>query len=267
MSVVVEAHVRPLLTGADRIEEEIGDRVPAFFLDLDGTLAPMAPRPELVVVPDATKRILEELSAEHVVCVVSGRGLEDLQDKMGLPSLYYAADHGYRIAGPPGSAISLRRGEEHREELLRVARELYCTLAQVDGVIVEVKDVSLSVHYRLVGEQERPTVSQAVMQAAKRSKGLQLEDGKLVHELRPSDQWNKGSAVLWLLDRLGLDHGGVCPVCLGDDLTDEDMFAVTHDWGVTVIVGSHGRPTLARSRVGDHSEAAALLGALAARRH
>jgi trehalose-phosphatase len=252
------------LASMEQIAGKIDGRKPGFFLDFDGTLAPIASHPDRVELPPRTKDILSCLARRYLVCLVSGRGLEDLQHKIGLASVYYAADHGQRIVGPAGSGIDLEVGEEHREELQTAAAELSLRLLPVDGVVVETKGLSLSVHYRLVAEGERGLVKHAVAEVAARFPDLRLTGGKLVHELRPPGSWGKGRAMLWLLERLGLKRADVCPLCLGDDLTDEDMFAVPEGWGLGVVVGDPGRPTRAHYQLHDCYEAAAFLEAIVA---
>jgi trehalose 6-phosphate phosphatase len=87
----------------------------------------------------------------------------------------------------------------------------------------------------------------------------------LVHEMHPPGGWNKGRAVVWLLGRLGLTRSDVCPLCLGDDLTDEDMFTATRSWGVSAVVGDPDRPTAADYLLRTCDEAAALLEVLGTR--
>lgn len=260
-----DARLPLALAAVPQIKHMIDGRRPGFFLDFDGTLAPIAPRPDLVEVPPRTKDILDCLARDHLVCFASGRGLEDLQHKIGLASAYYAADHGQRIVGPAGSGIDLEVGEGHREELQAAADELCRRLLPVDGVVVETKGLSLSVHYRLVAEGERPLVKHTVAEVADGFPDLRLTGGKLVHELRPPGSWGKGRAMLWLLEQLELGRADVCPICLGDDLTDEDMFAAAEGWGLGVVVGDPGRPTRAHYRLHDCHEAATFLEAVAAR--
>jgi trehalose-phosphatase len=114
-------------------------------------------------------------------------------------------------------------------------------------------------------------VLRAVADVAERFPVLRVTEGKLVYEFRPPDDWDKGRAVAWIMDQLGMGKGeGVgengpqsgFPIALGDDLTDEDMFSAVEDWGAAVIVGDPGRPTKASHRVADHIEATRLLEAL-----
>jgi len=124
----------------------------------------------------------------------------------------------------------------------------------------------LSVHYRLVAEEERPLVERTVADVADGFPDLRLTAGKLVREVRPPGVWGKGRAMLWLLDRLGFGPSDICPLCLGDNLTDEDMFAAAEGWGLCVVVGDPGRPTWAHYRVHDCHEVATLREVLAVER-
>lgn len=237
------------------VKKIIGGRQTAFFLDFDGTMAQIASRPDMVTLPGPVREVLRELAADHVVCVVSGRDLADLRRRVGLAEVYYAGDHGYRVAGPRGSDVELQvGGHQERLALETASYELERRLRSIAGVVVEAKGTSLSVHYRLVAEDLRPLVDKIVREIAESSPRLELTAGKLVHEFRPRLQWNKGRAVLWLLGQLRLHKDEVCPICVGDDLTDEDMFAAVHGWGLTVVVGEHQRATRARYRVDDPAQ-------------
>ena len=244
------------------IVEQVGGRDPAFFLDFDGTLSPIAPRPDLACLPSPTRTLLASLGERHVVCILSGRTLEDLTRKVAVPGVFYGADHGRHIIGPDESGIEHVVGAEARGDLRSAARLLRQKLADIEGVIVEEKDLSLSVHYRLTPETHRAVVARRVEGIAAGFQHLALGRGKMVHELRPRDGWDKGQAMLWLLERLGLIRSQTCPVCLGDDLTDEDMFRALDGRGIAIVVGSVDRPTLAQYVLADACEAAQFLGRL-----
>ncbi len=247
------------------LRRQIGGRRRGFFLDLDGTLAPIVPHPDQVHLPPETRTILSRLAERDLVCMVSGRGLDDLRQKVGLDSVYYAAAHGHRIVGPVGSGIDLEVGKEYEDQLRGAGQDLRRRLRSLEGAVLEEKGLSLSIHYRLVPERDRPAVDRAVTAVAARFPDLRLTGGKLVHELRPPGDWDKGRAVLWLLETLGWRKSDGCPICVGDDLTDEDMFAAVDGWGVTVVVGDLDRSTRARYRLRDHAEVATLLQSFADR--
>lgn len=233
------------LQAGPQIEERIGSRTLGFFLDFDGTLAPIAPNPESAALPEASREALIALQRRHLVCLLSGRDLEDLQRKIGLPglALYYAGDHGYRIIGPPGSGVRHEEGSAARAEVAEAAGELRRLLDSVPGVCVEGKALSLSVHYRLVAPTDLPEVITAVETVHARHPALRRTGGKMVYELHPDIAWDKGCALLWLVERLGYGHDDICPICLGDDRTDEDTFLAARGWGLSVAVGSEGPPT------------------------
>lgn len=244
------------------IVERLRHRDPAFFLDFDGTLAPIAARPSLARMPDPTRALLSRLAERHLVCILSGRELSDLRAKVGVPAAYYGADHGRHIIGPQGSDAEHVVGAEAREDLRAAGRLLQRALADIDGVIVEKKDLSLSVHFRQTPARERATVTSRVEEIAGSYPMLTLGHGRSVFEIRPRDGWDKGQAMLWLLGRLAIAPSQTCAICMGDDLTDEDMFRSLGDEDVTVVVGDATRPTLARFTVADPEEAARFLASL-----
>ena len=232
---------RPELPSAlehfEDIVEQGSGRDLTFFVDYDGTLVGLTMRPELAVMPEDARALLASLAERHLVCVLSGRGLDDLRGLVGLDSVYYAANHGHEVEGPWGSPIHLRLGCEFRAALSAAAQELQQQLARIEGLIIESKGFSVAVHYRLVRPSQRGTVEAAVKKVAGHYDEIRLRPGKLVYEFRPATEWDKGKALLWLLERLDLAPGEVFPICLGDDLTDEDAFAAVDGWGATIVVG------------------------------
>ena len=88
--------------------------------------------------------------------------------------------------------------------------------------------------------------------------------GKKVFEIKPDIDWNKGHAVLWLLERLGLDRPEVLPLYIGDDITDEDAFHMLAGRGLTIVVRDHEtRQTAADFAVTDTQDVKRLLEMLA----
>ncbi len=190
--------------------------------DIDGTLAPIVPRPEDATVPEETRRLLRGLVEKGVrVALVTGRSLESALQMAGVEGVTFAAEHGLRLW--VDGRLEAAPGLEEYEALAGQAQEeLRQTELQVPGVQVESKGSLVAVHYRRAREPR--AAREAVLAAVERSaaaRRFRLYEGRMVVELRPPLDVDKGTAAATLVERLGLR--GV--VCLGDDITDIDMFA------------------------------------------
>lgn len=233
------------------------------FLDYDGTLAPIAPRPELATLPEPTRAVLRRLAGRGPVALLSGRGREDVATLVGLDELTYAGSHGFDIAGP-----TLRRevGDGIPERIDQAAEKLRRRLAGIDGVLVEPKRFSVAIHFRLAREEDLPPVEQAVDAVAAEIPDLRKVPGKKIFELRPALDWDKGRALLWLLETLHLATDGspdVVPLYLGDDVTDEDAFRAIQGRGIGILVAEEPRETAASYALRDPEEVRAFLERLA----
>lgn len=233
------------------------------FLDYDGTLTPIVDRPELAVLSPGMRDTLHELSRDTLIVIISGRERGDVEALVGLDGLIYAGSHGFDIAGPSHRPVAHQRGAEQLPALRQAAEELRRSLAAIDGVLVETKTYAVAVHYRLAGDQHLDAIEYAVETAARRHPGLRKTTGKKVLELRPAIDWDKGKAVLWLLDALGFNERDAPPLYIGDDVTDEDAFAALERRGIAILVACAPRPTRARFRLRDPKEVQRFLARLA----
>jgi trehalose 6-phosphate phosphatase len=284
----------------DTIARRLAGRRLALFLDYDGTLSPIAARPELAVFPAAARAAVQRLALRGPVAVLSGRGRADVAAMVDLPELWYGGSHGFDIAGPPPAAgeppLRHEVGEGVPARMDRLAGRLREDLAGIPGVLVESKRFSVAIHYRLAAEKDLPRIEAAVdratavptaanpapaKEAAAASSatakaaaaaigaailpGLRKTGGKKVFEIRPDVEWDKGRALLWLLNRLGLDAPDVVPLYLGDDLTDEDAFIATAArHGIPILVADPPRSTAAAYRLRNPTEVLDFLTRLAA---
>lgn len=229
-----------LLASIEPLLPVIRQRPLGLLSDIDGTLSPIVPRPEDATVPEAIRVPLRQLAAKGVkVALITGRSLEMARRMVGLDDASYAADHGLtlwlegRREAAPGLA--------EYDALARQAEDDLRALSQtVPGVQLENKGALLAVHYR---RAEGPGAREAILETLARSQAAQrfrLQEGRMVVELRPPLQADKGTALEMLIARLGLQ----AVICLGDDITDIDMFASLRSLraerlaGASVVVAS-----------------------------
>lgn len=258
-------HARPnALARWAEITAELDGRTPAVFLDYDGTLTPIVDRPDQAVLSEEMKGTLRELADAWPTTVVSGRGREDVTALVGLRGINYAGSHGFDIAGPDIGGPQLQVRPDLEPVVAGAAEELRRRTARTPGVLVEDKKFAVAVHYRLVDPSRIPEVEAAVDGVLCGRRELKKAGGKMVFELRPAMDWDKGKAVLWLLEALGLDRPDVLPLYLGDDETDEDAFGALEERGLGIVVTEIPRPTVARYSLQDVEEVRELLRRLAA---
>lgn len=259
---VEDQHRRPPVLGSwKEFRATLGDRRPAVFLDYDGTLTPIVSRPEQATLSEDMRRAVQELARRFPTTIVSGRGLADVMDLVGLDDVHYAGSHGFdiRTAGGTEEVIRHEAAADVEPLIQEVTRHLENELADIEGALVEPKRFTVAVHVRLVTEEDAPRVEAAVDEAVKRAPELAKARGKMVYEIRPALDWDKGRAVLWLLDALELNGPRVVPIYLGDDTTDEDAFRVLEERGVGIVVTDRPRPTHAHYQLQDPDEVEAFL--------
>jgi trehalose 6-phosphate phosphatase len=110
----------------------------------------------------------------------------------------------------------------------------------------------VAIHYRLVAAEQHPQIAGIVQGIlAAHPEELKVTPGKMVYEIQPNLDWDKGKAVIYLLEALHLDGDEILPIYLGDDITDEDAFRALKDRGIGVFVGQLDDPETA-----DHCTAA-----------
>jgi alpha,alpha-trehalase len=231
----------------------------AVFLDYDGTLTPIVSRPEDAWLSESMRQALRELAAHMTVAILSGRDLDDVRRRVDLDGIVYAGSHGFDIAGP-----GLRRefGAEFLPELDVAEKELREALGEISGAQLERKRFSVAAHYRNVNENDVPDVTRAVETVAARHRELRRIDGNKVYELLPDIDWDKGKAVLWLLETLDLK---VLPIFIGDDRTDEDAFRALEKRGVGILISEQPQVTAASYRLNNPEEVERFLRELIAR--
>jgi len=252
-----------------RVVEEAVARVAGagracLLLDYDGTLVPFAPTPELAR-PD--RELLELVAglaetAGVEVHVVSGRKRGTLERWLGALPVALHAEHGFWSRPRGGSWTSADPGDVRwREPVAAILRDF---AERTPGSLVEEKTVGFAWHYRGAepdyGEQQARELS-LHLAALVSNAPVEILTGDKVLEVRPNGI-HKGQVVRAVLER-GAD--GALLVAMGDDRTDEDLFAALPEGAVAVHVGPSA--SAAGLRLADVRAARAFLAAiLAARR-
>jgi trehalose 6-phosphate phosphatase len=177
----------------------------ALFLDVDGVLAPIVPRPEAARVPEDTRTELRRLAASYaLVACISGRAGADAQRIVGVPELVYVGNHGLEASAD--AAVWIRR--------------LSAFLMEIDWLRIEDKGLTAALHYRGVADEDAALPQLEQIAAAARSAGFRARFGRKVLEILPPIDANKGTAVGALLAERGLSRA----LYAGDDTTDLDGF-------------------------------------------
>jgi trehalose-phosphatase len=194
------------------------------MLDIDGTLAPIAPTPDAAVVPPETRDVLRqlvELPQVHVA-LVSGRSVADASRMLHVEGIWLVGNHGLELRNPAGE-ISVTEGALEYEDAIEAASNALAPIARAaPGALVENKRWTVSLHYRLVDPGETNALVGYARDLA-RTLGLRATDGKKIIELRPPIDVDKGTATTAFANRVGaLERGAV--LYAGDDQTDEDAF-------------------------------------------
>jgi trehalose-phosphatase len=248
------------------IRQRLEGRTPALFLDYDGTLAPISQTPDAAIMPAPVGDILRRLAAQTTVAIISGRDRIDVERMVGVAGLIYAGAHGFDIGGGALGKRTHSIGGDFAPALAAVRRHLEASLSGIDGALIELKTKSIVVHYRMAGAPDVPVIKAAVNEAMSGAVGLRLMSGKKILEILPAIDWNKGRAVLWLIEALKLTANDTAVIYIGDDVTDEDAFKAVATCGIGIRVADadgYDDDTAATYRLGDTGEVAQFLAALA----
>lgn len=231
-------------------------------LDFDGTLAPLVEHPDDATLAPGARDAIGALVERTTVVVLTGRPVDDVLPRLGGLPVGVVGGHGTQAVTVDGDRTWLLDVEEVRATLDEVTPHLRELVDEDAGWYVEPKPTSVGVHRRRVAEEDRePTLSRvrrAMDAHLDTAPGWKRQEGHDITELQP-DGVDKGTALRWLLDR----HDAT-PLVIGDDVTDEDAFAVARDHdGHAVLVATEPRDTHAQTRVATPADVVAFLQRLA----
>lgn len=227
----------------------------ALYLDFDGTLVEIAPRPDEVRVDPDLPAALERLRARlgGALAIVTGRPIGVIDDFLSPARFDVAGLHGVerRVDG----IVSGGSAADHPELRARLAG-LKAAVSGLEAVLIEDKGASVAVHWRLATPGDAARAEEAVrITAAALGSGYRLQLGKAVGEIVPASA-TKGHAIRALAETP--PYAGRRAVFFGDDLTDERAFAVVNaSDGVSVRIGA--AETIATRRLSDPQDVRRLL--------
>ncbi|CAL9161955.1 unnamed protein product [Musa hybrid cultivar] len=273
------------LTSFEQIISSAKCKKIALFLDYDGTLSPIVDNPDLAIMSNAMRSAVKHASECFPTAIISGRSREKVYKFVKLTGLCYSGSHGMDImcpvrkfdstGGHPNCITTTdEQGKEVHlfqpaSEFLPMINEIFSSLVDITkdivGARVESNKFCVSVHYRLVHKEVWPEVAQRVVNLLKDYPRLRVTHGRKVLEIRPVIDWNKGKAVEFLLESLGLSNReDVLSIYVGDDRTDEDAFEVLRESnrGYGILVSSIPKETNAVYSLRDTSEVMKFLKSL-----
>ncbi|HVM83057.1 MAG TPA: trehalose-phosphatase [Candidatus Binatia bacterium] len=200
----------------------------ALFLDFDGTLIEIAPRPEAVVVPADLPGLLEKLHDRMAgaLAIVTGRRIAILDDLLHPAKLPTAGVHGEELRADPAGPIDVIGTPLPPELVAGIERVAAGARARWPGIHTENKGHSFTLHYRSAPEAELPL--RAELERLPLGDDWYVMAGKRVFEVK-SRHFNKGGAVRRFMAMPAFS--GRKPVAVGDDTTDRDSIAAAADLG------------------------------------
>jgi trehalose-phosphatase len=234
--------------------------------DYDGTLTSIVDDPADAFLSEDTREQLLRIarSPRGSVSVISGRGLEDLRERVAIPEVIYAGCHGLEVLGP---GLEFRHPDAVAQQamLWAVGETLARRAPTVSGMRVEAKGLAVAVHYRHVAADEIRRVEIELARAIReQGSRLKIFHGTKVIEVLPQVAWTKGECARWIQERvLSARPGPALWLYLGDDWTDEHAFEVLSGLALTVRVGDVVPASKAAYRLRDVTEVQQLLAALA----
>lgn len=208
----------------DSIEETLRRSRFGLMTDVDGTISETATTPQQAVVSSPCRRYLQILSRHlDLVAAISGRPAAEVRNMIKIDNMVYIGNHG--LERWADGNLELARDAAAYPEVIKAVTEELTRLLSIEGIIIENKGATATIHYRLCQEPEAARRHiMAALENSSRAKGLRILPGRMSINLLPPVAVNKGTAVSALIQGYNLRGG----IYLGDDFTDIDAFRAIH---------------------------------------
>ena len=242
--------------------------------DFDGTLTPIRKHPDLATLSEEIRQTLIKLSQDKATFlgIITGRSLRQIKKLVQIRGILYVANHGIELEGP-GIRSTCTEAKKARSTLWHIYMKLFKSLRHIEGIYVEDKGLSVSLHYRAVKKRgdanEVSRTLHAITKPFLERKMILLSEGKMVYEIRPPVKWNKASTIQWLLSNyfpLEFSKDALL-VYLGDDKADIEVFDSLKGKGLTIFVGNPSDATTADYYVNSPEEVEVFLEHLYEQKH
>ena len=238
--------MKSLFENIQAVNELLNEREKTILLtDFDGTLTPIQKHPDLAALSEEIRQILIKFShnKEIFLGIITGRSLKQIKKLVHIRDVLYVANHGIELEGP-GIRSTCPEAKKARSTLWHIYMRLFKSLKNIEGVHIEDKGLSISLHYRAV--KKRGDVEYIISTLHDITKPfldrkmLSLSTGKMVYEIRPPVKWNKASTIQWLLTHyfpVEFSKDALL-IYLGDDKADIEVFDSLMGKGLTIFVGN-----------------------------
>jgi trehalose-phosphatase len=242
--------------------------------DFDGTLTPIQKHPDLVNLSEEIRQILIKYSQNKAIFlgIITGRSLKQIKKLVNIPEILYVANHGIELEGPGIHYVS-KEARKARYILWHIYMRLFKSLKHIEGMHIEDKGFSISLHYRAVKKKGDIKFITSTLHAITKPfldrKMLSLSTGKMVYEIRPPVEWNKASTIQWLLAHyfpLEFSENALL-IYLGDDKADIEVFDRLRGKGLTIFVGNPSDTSTAEYYVHSPEEVRVFLEHLYEQKH
>ena len=208
----------------DLIQEALNQSPFGLITDVDGTISQTAPTPQQAKISPLCHYYLSNL-CNHLalVATISGRPAIEVKNMIKIDGMVYIGNHGLERWTKGHS--ELQKDVQDYSRLIKTAIKELTPLLSIEGISIENKGVTATIHYRLcrepqLAEREILNAVEALSQAGR----LRIIKERMAIDLLPPVEVNKGTATLDLIQEYNLQGG----IYLGDDLTDVDAFKAIH---------------------------------------
>jgi len=209
--------VPSILNNLDLVEKLLRGKAFGLITDVDGTISPTAPTPRQARVSPLCHRYLSILCKRlTLVAALSGRPATEVKDMLNIDGMVYVGNHGLE-RWVEGRSEFMEEAQEYGQVIEAVVEELN-PLLSIEGIIIENKGVTTTVHYRLCDDHR--SAKRKVLSAIENSphaRGLRImQESKYAINILPPVQVDKGTCILSLIQEYDLRGG----IYMGDDITD-----------------------------------------------